>query len=216
MFENCIEIRRHFSEFMEGWCAPEVAKSIRGHLDQCAGCREELDRSELISTDLAALPKRRVPPHVALQLRVHLSQSLHRDILRRFWIFVENTLHPVLIPASGGMLTAIIFFGLIMGTNVVPVINSPDVPLNVVTPARVRELAPFTINADEQSVLVLAEIDAGGNVRGYQVLSGQKSPKLMDELDHLIYLSVFQPATSFGRPTDGQVVFSLRRITVRG
>jgi hypothetical protein len=216
MSESCNEIRRHFSEFMEGWCAPEVAKSIRGHLGRCAGCREELDRTELISSDLASLPKRRVPPHVALQLRVRMSQTLHRDIFRRFWVFVENTLHPVLIPASGGMLTAIVFFGLIMGTNVVPVINTPDVPLNVVTPARVRELAPITINADEQPVLVLTDIDADGNVRGYRVLSGQKSPQLMDELDHLIYFSVFQPATSFGRPTDGQVVLALRRITVRG
>jgi hypothetical protein len=53
-------------------------------------------------------------------------------------------------------------------------------------------------------------------VKGYRVLSGQNSPELMQRLDRMIYFSVFQPATAFGKPTDGEVVLSLRRITVRG
>jgi hypothetical protein len=51
---------------------------------------------------------------------------------------------------------------------------------------------------------------------GYRVLSGPSSPELIDRLDRIIYFSTFQPATMFGRPTDGQMVLSLRRITVRG
>jgi hypothetical protein len=50
----------------------------------------------------------------------------------------------------------------------------------------------------------------------YRVLSGQLSPQLVRDLDRIIYFSLFDPATAFGKPTDGQVVLSLRRITVRG
>ena len=42
---------------------------------------------------------------------------------------MDNVLQPVLLPASGGVLAAIVFFCLIMGSVVVPVTTTPDVPL---------------------------------------------------------------------------------------
>ena len=114
---------------------------------------------------------------------------------------------------------AIIFFGLIMGSNVVPVAKSPDVPVQLTTPPRVRMLAPinFSTKYDDQSVVLETHIDAGGRVVRYRVLSGQHSLTLMRDLDEMMYFySVFDPATTFGQPRDGQLVLSLRRITVRG
>jgi hypothetical protein len=80
----------------------------------------------------------------------------------------------------------------------------------------VRELAPFDFNTDDAPVVVVTRIDAGGRAMGYRVLSGESSPELLRQLDRVIYFSNFEPATRFGRPTDGQFVLSLRRITVRG
>jgi hypothetical protein len=71
-------------------------------------------------------------------------------------------------------------------------------------------------NTGDNGVVVLTQISAQGRVKSYRVLSGQNSPEVMRRLDRMIYFSVFQPATMFGRPTDGEVVLSLRRITVRG
>jgi len=216
MFESCMEIRGHFSDYLEALCEPEDVRSIRYHLEYCAACREELNRAETLQADLQSMPRRRVPPELALQLRVRLSQQLHRHALKRLLVHVENILQPVMLPASGGVLTAIICFGLIMGSQVVPVTNIPDVPFQVSTPPRVQVLAPIDLNTGDQPVVVVTRIDAGGRAMGYRVLSGQRSPELMQRLDHLIYFSLFQPATMFGKPTDGQVVLSLRRITVRG
>ena len=103
-----------------------------------------------------------------------------------------------------------------MGSEVVPVTKIPDVPLQLVTPPRVRELAPMDFNTGDKPVVVVTRVDAGGRVMGYRVLSGQSSPELIQRLDRVMYFSIFQPATMFGKPTDGQVVLSLRRITVRG
>ena len=216
MFEGCVEIRSHFSDYLDGLCEPQVRKSIRFHLDYCGSCREELEVWETMHADLRAMPRFSVPCELALRLRVGMSQRLHTDLLDRFRVWLDNFLEPVLLPASGGVLAAIICFGLIMGSLAVPVTNIPDVPLAFVTPPRVRELAPIDFNTGDTPVVVVTRIDAGGRVLGYRVLSGKSSPELLHQLDRIIYFSVFQPATSFGRPTVGQVVLSLRRITVQG
>ena len=216
MFETCNEIRNHFSDYLDGLCGPAALKSVRYHLGYCGACREELGRAETLQMDLQSLPRRRVPAEVALQLRVRISQQLHREFFKGLLVRFENSIRPVVLPASGGVLAAIVFFGLIMGSQVVPVTNIPDVPLLPTTPPRVQELAPIDFNTGDQPVVVLTNVNAGGRAMGYRVLSGQHSPELMQRLDQLIYFSIFQPATMYGKPTDGQVVLSLRRITVRG
>jgi len=80
----------------------------------------------------------------------------------------------------------------------------------------VRALGPINLSTDEQAVVLMGHVDDVGHVTYYQVLSGQQSPALMHRLDLMMYSSYFKPATMYGKPTDGQVVLSLRRITVRG
>jgi len=216
MFEGCAEIRNHFSDYLDGLCPPEILRSIRFHLTYCASCQGELENWEGLGAELRALPRRRVPPDLALRLRVEISQRLHRNLLARLWVHLENGLRPLLIPASGGVLAAIFCFCLFMGSTVVPASNIPDVPVQLVTPPRVDQLAPLDFNTGEKPVVLVTKIDAGRRARGYRLLSGPNSPELIQRLDRIIYFSTFQPATMFGRPTDGQVVLSLRRITVRG
>jgi len=216
MFESCVQIRSHFSDYLDDLCASEALKSIRFHLDYCQACREELDQWQSMQAAVRTLARRRVPPDLALRLRVRMSQQLHRNLLVRLWVRLENALKPLLIPATGGVLTTVICFFLIVGTQVTPVPNIPDVPLHIVTPPRVETLAPMDFYTSDNPLVLVTRIDAAGRVKGYRVLSGQNSPELMQHLDRMIYFSVFHPATSFGRPTDGEVVLSLRRITVRG
>jgi anti-sigma factor RsiW len=216
MFEGCVEIRNHYSDYLDDLCDPQVRKSIRFHLNYCGACRRELEVWETMRTDLRGLSRYQVPPELALRLRVEVSQGLHKNLLERLRVWKDNVLQPMLLPASGGVLAAIVFFCLLMGSLVVPVTNTPDVPLAFVTPPRVRELAPFDFNTGDAPVVVVTRVDAGGRAMGYRVLSGESSPELIYQLDRVIYFSNFQPATWFGRPTDGQVVLSLRRITVRG
>ncbi len=216
MFESCVEIRNHFSDYLDDLCTPEARKSIRYHMSFCEVCREQLEEWHWVREELQALPRRQVPPEVALRLRVQVSQGLHKNPLSGLWVRFENALKPLLIPATGGVLTAVICFCLFMGSNVVPITNDPDVSVQWATPARVQELAPMDFNAGDNGLVLVTQINAVGRVKGYRVLSGQGSPELMQRLDRMIYFSIFQPATMFGKPTDGEEVLSLRRITVRG
>jgi hypothetical protein len=216
MFETCVEIRNHFSDYLDDLCSPDARKAIRYHLSFCNVCQEQLEQWQSIREDLRALPRQPVPPDLALRLRVHVSQELNKKPLSEYWVRFENALKPLLIPATGGVLTAVICFCLMMGSQVVPMTDTPDVTVQVVTPARVTALAPMDFNTGENGLVLVTQINAEGRVKGYRVLSGAGSPELMQRLDRMIYFSVFQPATMFGKPTDGEVVLSLRRITVRG
>ena len=216
MFEKCVEIRNHYSDYLDGLCDPQELKSIRFHLGYCESCRRELEMWESVQADLRSLTRFRAPAELALRLRVEVSRALHRNWPGRLRVWKENVLQPMLLPASGGVLAAIVCFCLIMGSLVVPVTKTPDVPLGFPTPPRVLELAPIDFNTGDAPVVVVTRIDAGGRAMGYRVLSGESSPELIRQLDRVIYFSNFQPATWFGRPTDGQVVLSLRKITVRG
>ncbi len=216
MFESCVEIRRYSSDYLDGECTAEILRSLRFHLKFCAACRQEFGRRELLQSDLQRLPPSRVPPELALRLRVRLSQHLHRNLLDRIVVRIENAFRPLLLPASAGVLTAVICFGLMLASGVPPASRVPDVPFQIATPPRIRTLAPLNFPTDEQPVVLVTYIDAVGRVKDYKLLSGQASPELTRRLDRMLLFSRFQPATAWGRPTDGQVVLSLRRITVRG
>jgi hypothetical protein len=217
MFELCQEIRGHFSDYLDGLCASETLRALRYHLSYCAACTEELERWQTVQADLRLLPRLSVPPKQALKLRVSLSQELHRNLLGRLRVRLENAIRPVLLPASAGVaLTAILCFGLIKEWRATPISNTPDVPLQFATPPRVRTLAPLNFNTGGQGVVLVTHVDAEGRVTDYKILSGEYSPELTHRLEWLMYFSQFHPATMFGRPTGGQVVLSLQRITVRG
>ena len=215
MFEQCIEIRSFYSDYLDGMCDSQTEKAIRFHLGYCGSCRRELEVWESVQAGLRGLPRRPVPPELALRLRVQVSRGLHKKVLGTLGMWMDNVLQPMLLPASGGVLAAIICFCLIMGSLVVPANRTPDVPL-AFEPPRVQELAPIDFSTGDAAVLVVARIDADGRAMGYRVLSGESSPELLHRLDRVIYFGHFQPATWFGMPTDGQVVLSLRLITVRG
>jgi hypothetical protein len=216
MFENCLEIRNHFSDYLDDLCTQEARKSIRYHLSFCDVCREQLEQWQSVREELRALPRQQVPPDLALRLRVQMSQRLYKNPLAPLLVRLENALKPLLIPATGGVLTAVICFCLIMGSEAVPISAAPDISVQFATPARVQQLAPMDFSTDDNGLVVLTQINAEGRVKGYRIISGEGTPEIMQRLDRMVYFSTFQPATMFGMPTDGEVILSLRRITVRG
>ncbi len=216
MFESCVEIRGNFSEYLDGECDRNTYRSVQFHLNYCVSCREELVRWQEMQAELRSLPRRQVPSQLALKLRVRLSQELHNNLLGRLMVRFENALKPLLLPASAGILTAVICFGIFMGSGAPVVSNVPDVPMQWVTPPRIAALWPLDFNTGDQPLVVVTHIDASGRVTDYQVLSGQRSPELTYRLNRMMCYSLFRPATMFGKPTNGRMVLSLRRITVRG
>ena len=216
IFESCSEIRGYFSDYVDGVCDAGKVRSIRYHLANCPPCNEDLERCRTLREDLRGLERRRVPRQLALRLRVRASQEFHRNGVERLMVRLENMLRPVFIPAMTGILVALVCIGLVLGEGTTQSNDIPDVPLAIVTPPRIQEMAPLNFDTEGRPLVLVTNVNAHGEVTSYRVLSGPHSPQLMERLDRMMYFSVFQPATSFGVPTSGQVVLSFRRITVRG
>jgi hypothetical protein len=216
MTKLCQEIFGHVSDYIDGACGPEVTRAVRAHLSECAGCRSEFEQWQKLQGELHALPRVQVAPRVALQVRVRISQERHRNLFGRWLVWLDNAVRPLLIPSITGVLTAVVFVGLVLCQGIPPVSSRPDVPVELVIPARVWELAPVDFNTGDQQIVLVTYVNANGRATSYKILSGQHSPQLMNQLDHLVYFSLFRPATVFGQPTNGEVVLSFRRITVRG
>ncbi|HEY6292011.1 MAG TPA: zf-HC2 domain-containing protein [Terriglobia bacterium] len=212
MFESCLEIRRQFSDYVDDACSDAARHSIRYHLRTCAACDLELERYQLLRADLRSLPRPRVSESDQLRLNVALSRALHANTFEILRVHFENALRPLLLPASGAVLAGLLCLGLTLDWLIVP----PPMPdASSVTPAAVEALEPVDFNTGKDGLCLVGHVNADGRVVDYQVVSGKQSPELKSHLDHLMYFSVFRPATRLGKPTDGQVILSLRRITVR-
>jgi hypothetical protein len=214
MFESCLEIRRRFSEYVDDMCSDEIRHSIRYHLRQCCGCERELERYQLLCSDLRALPAPRLPASAEVRLDVALSRARHSNVLCSLGVRLENALRPLLWPASGAVLAGFLCLGLTLSWLIVPPAAPPDTSL--ATRAAVEALEPVDFDTGRDGLWLVTHVNADGRVVDYSVIGGARSPRLKSQLDRVMYFSVFRPATRLGRPTDGQLVLSLRRITVRG
>jgi anti-sigma factor RsiW len=214
MFESCLEIRRQFSEYVDDVCSDETRHSIRYHLRTCGGCERELERYQLLCSDLRALPVPRLPASAELRLNVTLSRARHSNVLSSLGVRFENALRPLLLPASGAVLAGVFCLALTLSCLIVPPAAPPDNPL--ATGAAVEALEPVDFDTGADGLCLVTHVNADGRVVDYSVVGGQRSPRLKSELDRVMYFSVFRPATRLGKPTDGELVLSLRRITVRG
>lgn len=70
---NCAEIRNRLNEFLDGETAPEMSHMIGEHLAQCADCRDQLNRLQVVSAAFAALGERQLPPGLMPELQAKIA-----------------------------------------------------------------------------------------------------------------------------------------------
>jgi hypothetical protein len=60
-------------------------------------------------------------------------------------------------------------------------------------------------------------VDSSGRVVEYNILDGPRDRETIRSLDQFFFFELpFDPATSFGRPTNGRIVLSFNKIDVMG
>src|SRR3954453_1453560 len=209
---------------------------VRTHLESCVSCREELERFRKLAELLSRVPRTLPPADLAVRIRVAAAQSVPTQDLRsrvrrlrdRAEILLENVFRPLTVPATGGFVSAILVFAVVLqlmmpGITVRAVQN--DVPINILQPAELISLSDFPQSWEQHDselalphgLLLDVTVDAHGQMVGYQILSGPRSTDLRHQLDQMLLFSRFRPMLSFGRPTaGGHVILSFSAIRVRG
>jgi hypothetical protein len=238
---ECVEVRELLPGYLDG-AIPERSGQrtharVWQHLDHCASCRAELRTYRELSGMMAAA--RRVSPPAQLGVAIRSAVSRARanagfsNRMRRLHIRLEllldHILEPLAVPATGGLLTALVVFGIVcqvLGVGMPLRTTRADSPTSLLQPARLETLAGFETASlaeanrssdDESGLLVEATVNADGQAVDYRVLSGQVDLAMRRQLDQVVLFSRFRPQLNFGRPTSGgRVVLSFAQVRVHG
>ncbi len=222
---KCAETRMLLSSYLDGAVTGRQMHAVEEHLRGCSHCCEEYALLQQTQHLVAGLGRKRAPADLALQLRVALSREAaraRRSAWEGFLARVENVAQPLMVPATAGVLSAVIFFGLLIGFFALPTqlqASDNDVPTVLYTPPELK-FSPFEIGMgaiNTESIVVEVYVDANGRVQDYRVLSGEQDVEsYLPQLNNMLIFTVFRPATSFGQPTTGKAILSFAKINVKG
>ncbi|MGH9773482.1 MAG: anti-sigma factor family protein [Candidatus Acidiferrales bacterium] len=226
---SCRTAGKQLAGYLDGALDARTNAQVREHLQECGACREDLERYRRLAMCLGRTEAVAAPADLALQIRMKVSQERARranSFWPRAWLVFENILRPLAVPATGGVITAMLAFvivaqSLFVGLPLGAVPN--DLPTKLLQPARVESLAPFAIpgTAEEggspSSLVVECTLNAQGQVVDYEIVAGPKTAAVRHALDQVLLFSRFRPELSFGRPVaGGRLMLSFSEVRVRG
>lgn len=222
---NCGEAKKLFSPYLDGQASGREMRALDGHIEECSRCAREyvaMRRTQLL---LANLGPKKAPVDLALKLRVAISREAAHKRHSRFegvLVRLENALNAFMVPATAGLVSAVLIFGLLLGFIALPgqlQAASGDVPLMLYTAPQLEQSVFGTSlgSIGEDSVVIEAYVDANGRVEDYRILSQSEDAKAMlPQVKNLLIFTTFRPALSMGRPTAGRAVISFSKISVKG
>jgi hypothetical protein len=222
---KCTEIKSLFSPYLDGRVSGTEMRTLTQHVERCAGCAREFAALQRSQQLLSALGPKKAPADLALKLRLAISREAAQTRRPRFeglLVRLENALNAFMVPATAGLVSAVLFFGLLLGFFALPAelrASSTDVPLMLYTGPQLDQSAFGTSlgNMGDDAVVVEAYVDANGRVEDYRILSQPADAKaVLPELKNLLIFTTFHPALSMGRPTTGTAVLSFSKISVKG
>jgi Putative zinc-finger len=230
---SCRETARLLPGYLDGAIRGVDHARIRRHMESCGNCRAELEHYRCLAMTLARVERMPAPTDLADRIRATAARERVRQGSRgRLWgrlaVRLENMIRPLAVPATGGLLTALLAFiivaqSLLVGVPVGAVPN--DLPTNLLQAARLESLAPFPVpgipakeGITNGYVLALrTTLDARGEVVDYEILSGPQDAVTRRQLDQMLLFSRFRPQMSFGRPmAGGHVMLSFSEVRVKG
>jgi len=220
---KCTKARSLLSLHLDGELDRVQSRKIEEHINACSRCHSEFVSLRGASLLVARVGRKKAPEDLALRLRLAMSREAaqHRvSPLERIRFRFEHVFDAFMVPATAGLVSAVVFFGLLIGFFTLPA-DKNDVPVSTVfyTPPELA-ISPFglTENVSSDSVVIEAYIDSNGRVQDYRVLSSPdgKFSDVDPRIKNMLIFTVFRPATSYGRPTAGKAVLSFSEINVKG
>jgi hypothetical protein len=223
---KCAEARSLFSPYMDGAVSGAQMRVLSQHIQECSACAREYRLLLETQRLLTEVGRKKAPADLALRLRVAISQEAARtrrpyfDGLR---VRLENAFQAFMVPATAGLLSAVVIFAALMGLFGLPNVqarSNNDVPLLLYTEPELQSTAFGTtvvgaVNSD--SLIIEAYVGADGRIEDYRILSDTKNTEdLLPQVKRLLIFTTFRPATALGRPMPGRAVLSFSKVSVRG
>jgi Putative zinc-finger len=222
---QCPQAKRLFSPYLDGAVTGTEMLALQDHLSNCAPCRGEYEALRHTQQLLVSAGRVKAPADLGLKLRLAISREVaqaKRPPFEGLMVRLENALQAFMVPATAGLISAVIIFGIAMAYFVVPASlhADNDVPLVMVNSGPELQPSAFgmtldTIDAD--SLVIEAYVDANGRVQDYRILSDPSNSKeVLPQVKRMLIFTTFRPAFSMGHPTASRAVLSFSKISVRG
>jgi hypothetical protein len=221
---TCAASCRLMSPYLDGAVSGAEMLSLQAHLHDCSACSREYASLQRTQQLLLAAPRPSVPSDLGLKLRLAISREAaqrRRPILEGLHLWVENTVEASMVPATAGLVCAILIFGLVAAVLGIPgqlQANNQDVPLVLNTGPELQQSAFATLSSiNTDSLVIEAYVDSQGRVEDYKILSDPDGSKeLLPEVKRMLIFTTFRPAMSMGHPISSRAVLSFSKISVRG
>ena len=220
---KCSVAKGFMSSYLDGEVTRSQLTQMDEHLQNCVECAAQYASVRRTQTLVASLGRKVAPPELSLRLRVTLSQELAnagRSRWDSFLVHWDNAFNAVMVPATAGLVTTMIIFGLLISL-IYPgqVRAANDVPTMLYTPAELKFVpSEWSLSASSaDSLVVEAYVGPDGRVLDYRILSAPEDAQaILPELKNMLIFTTFHPATAFGQPTASRVILSFSKVQVRG
>jgi Putative zinc-finger len=222
---KCANVKGLLSPYLDGAVTGTQMQGLEAHLDGCPECMQEYRSLRQTQQLLTSMGRVQQPADLGLKLRLAISREAaeaRRPRYEGLRMRIENTLNAFMVPATAGLVCALLIFGLVTAILAMPgevQANNQDVPLVLNTGPELQENAFGTtlssINTD--SLVIEAYVDSHGRVQDYKILSDPgESQELLPQVKRMLIFTTFRPAMSMGHPISSRAVLSFSRISVRG
>jgi uncharacterized protein (DUF4415 family) len=210
------------SPFIDSMVGVDEADSLRSHLSDCKSCRRHLQSFISLRTVVASAEPSKVPVDLQLETRIRLSHARLRNHRDRWQTRFDNILRPFAVPAVMGVVLTLLAFGVLLASltephTVVADDGGGDVLAGIYQPPSTPDitLRRLGVSPDlEDALSVQSELNTDGQIDGYKVIAGERSPGVDQWLQELVLFSQFKPATHWGLPVRSRIILSF--VTVRG
>ena len=216
---TCTEAQPLFSSYLDGAMSGAEMHQVDAHLRECPDCRSGYRSLENTRNMVSALGRKQVPADLQFKIRVAIASEHSRTwriSAQGLAVRLENACNLFIMPATAGVITAVIFFAALIGFFVPVQAAGDDVPLNVYIPPHLEMSGYFDDLTLDSPVVVEAFVDASGLVANYRIISGRDDDKVRVQLTRALLRTRFEPAQSFGKAVPGRAVISFSPFRGRG
>src|ERR1019366_6328052 len=115
---TCTETKKLFSPYLDGSASGSQMHALTRHVEQCASCAREYAATQRTQQLLSSLGRQKAPADLALKLRLAISREASQARRPRYegvMVRLENALNAFMVPATAGLVSAILIFGLLLG-----------------------------------------------------------------------------------------------------
>jgi hypothetical protein len=225
---SCENAQERISLLLDGRLPAADRENVLTHTDTCRECGSTLVSLQGQRAILRKMAQAPVPQVLAARLSVLASHERERQLARvnirerlrrtaaKIDLVFENLMRPVALPVTGGLLSTLLLFGLMMPSlsfshqsggydfSTAPQGSLVANPWDLVDDDA-RDFPRIFASPDQTKSdyvnIVNLTIDESGRVVDWSIVRGQ----VTDEMKDIILFSHFVPATTFGVRTSGTI-----------